>query len=176
MPMSTCVRRLVLALTILGGLTACAMREQGAHAVGAAAVNAASSADSLAQTSWELVRWSLPDGTLAAIPHGDNGEPINLTFLAAEGQYRVAGFAGCNRYMGTYQLAGGRLDISVGGSTRMACPSAERSRLESDYLQALNQIVEFTLDHSGAPRQLSFVTQGGGVLDFVRRDDPPGQF
>ena len=86
----------------------------------AAAANAASSADSLAQTAWELVRWVQPGGALRDIPHGDNGEPVKLVFLAQGKQYRVNGFAGCNRYMGTYRIEGGRLRIDAPAATRMA--------------------------------------------------------
>ncbi|KOF53737.1 MULTISPECIES: META domain-containing protein [unclassified Achromobacter] len=145
----------------------------GARAQGAAAANAASSADSLAQTTWELVRWSRPGGELRAIPHGDNGEPIRLTFLAQARQYRVNGFSGCNQYMGSYRLDAGKLSIAPAASTRMACVPRERATLEADYLRALTTIDTFTLDSGGAPRHLTFNLRGGDVLEFVRRQDPP---
>ena len=140
---------------------------------GAAAANAASSADSLAQTAWELVRWVQPGGALRDIPHGDNGEPVKLVFLAQGKQYRVNGFAGCNRYMGTYRIEGGRLRIDAPAATRMACPTPERAGLEADYLRGLGSIDTFTLDNGGAPRHLTFNLRGGDVLEFVRREDPP---
>ena len=130
---------------------------------GAAAANAASSADSLAQTAWELVRWVQPGGALRDIPHGDNGEPVKLVFLAQGKQYRVNGFAGCNRYMGTYRIEGGRLRIDAPAATRMACPTPERAGLEADYLRGLGSIDTFTLDNGGAPRHLTFNLRGGGV-------------
>lgn len=145
----------------------------GARAEGAAAANAASSADSLAQTSWELVRWTRAGGALRDIPHGDNGEPIRLTFLAQGKQYRAEGFSGCNRYQGSYKLQGGKLAIDAPAATRMACVPAERAALEADYLRGLTAIDTFTLDSGGAPRHLTFNLRGGDVLEFERRQDPP---
>ncbi|MGE8686369.1 MAG: META domain-containing protein [Achromobacter sp.] len=170
--MSTRCRLLCLSL-LAAVLAGCAGSTGGARPQGAAAANAASSADSLAQTSWELVRWAQPGGALRDIPHGDNGEPVRLTFLAQGKQYRVNGFAGCNRYMGSYKLEGGKLYIDAPAMTRMACASPERARLEADYLRGLTVIDTFTLDNGGAPRHLTFNLRGGDVLEFARRQDPP---
>lgn len=159
----------LLALALAG----CASSTGGARAQGAAAANAATSADSLAQTSWELVRWTQSAGGLRNIPHGDNGEPIKLTFLAQGKQYRAEGFSGCNSYMGSYKLDAGKLFIDAAAATRMACVPAERAKLENDYLRALTAIDTFTLDSGGAPRHLTFNLRGGDVLEFERRQDPP---
>jgi len=172
MPISTLARGLLLA-SLAWGLAGCAEPTGHATAQGAAAANAATSADSLAQTSWELTRWVAADGAARPIPHGDNGEPIRLTFLAHDSQYRVSGFSGCNRYMGSYKLQGGKLSISAPASTRMACPSPERAQLEAAYLKALADIRSFTLDSGGAPRHLTFNVHNGDVLEFARRQDPP---
>ena len=165
--------RLVGAGMLAVALAGCAGSTGGARAEGAAAANAASSADSLAQTSWELVRWTQSDGAPREIPHGDNGEPIRLTFLAQGKQYRVEGFSGCNRYMGSYKLQSGKLAIDAPAATRMACVPAARAALENDYLRALGAIDTFTLDSGGAPRHLTFNLRGGDVLEFERRQDPP---
>lgn len=63
---------------------------------------------------WELVYW---EGT--AVPHGDNGEPVILSF--AEG--RISGHTGCNRSSAGYELdaAAMQLRILAPMSTRMAC-------------------------------------------------------
>ncbi|MBO1113994.1 META domain-containing protein [Bordetella petrii] len=172
MPIPTLARGLLLAVLALAA-AGCANTTGRAQAQGAAAANATTSADSLAQTHWELTRWTAPDGSLRAIPHGDNGEPIQLTFLAQGNQYRVNGFSGCNRYMGGYKLQGGKLSISAPASTRMACPAPERGQLERDYLKALASIQTFTLDSGGAPRHLTFNVRDGDVLEFTRRQDPP---
>lgn len=170
--MSTRYRLLCLGL-LTAALAGCAGSPGGARPQGAAAANAVSSADSLAQTSWELLRWTEPGGALRDIPHGDNGEPVRLTFLAQGKQYRVNGFSGCNRYMGSYKLEGGKLYIDAPATTRMACASPERARLEADYLRGLSSIDTFTLDNGGAPRHLTFNLRGGDVLEFARRQDPP---
>ncbi|MBV7483543.1 META domain-containing protein [Bordetella sp. BOR01] len=172
MPIPALARGLLLAVVAIG-VAGCANTTGRATAQGAAAANAATSADSLAQTRWELTRWTTSKGVQRTIPHGDNGEPIQLTFLAHDSQYRVNGFSGCNRYMGSYKLQAGKLSISAPASTRMACPSPERARLEADYLKALADIRTFTLDSGSAPRHLSFNVRDGEVLEFVRRQDPP---
>lgn len=165
--------RCLLAAGLITAMVGCASTTGHATAEGAAASNAATSADSLAQTNWELTRWTTKANVDRAIPHGDNGEPIQLVFLAQGNQYRVNGFSGCNRYMGNYRLQTGKLSISVKGNTRMACMSPEKAQLEQSYLQALSGIRSFTLDSGSAPRHLTFNVANGDVLEFVRRQDPP---
>lgn len=167
--------RLVLPLALVCSslLGACSSTTGRAYAEGGAAQHATTSRDSLALTSWELVRWTRADGVLRDIPHGDNGEPVSLTFLAQDKPYRISGFAGCNGYLGSYTLQEGQLLINVPAQTRMACASPAWAQLETDYLHALSIISVFTLDSAGAPRQLSFTLKTGDVLSFVRRDDPP---
>ncbi|MFJ3461766.1 META domain-containing protein [Achromobacter spanius] len=170
--LSTPSKMLCLGL-LTAALAGCAGMTGGARPEGAAAASAATSKDSLAQTSWELVRWAQPGGALRDIPHGDNGEPIRLTFLAQGKQYQVNGFSGCNRYTGTYKLERNKLVIDAPATTRMACVPPERAKLEADYLRALRAIDTFTLDSGGAPRHLTFNLRGGDVLEFERRQDPP---
>lgn len=165
---------LCTATLLVAALAGCASQQTGqARPEGAAAVNATTSADSFAQTSWELTRWTQPDRSPRDIPHGDNGEPIKLTFLAQGKNYRVEGFSGCNRYMGSYKLESGRLTITAPAATRMACADPSRAALETDYLKALTNIRSFSLDAGGAPRHLTFTLASGAVLDFERRQDPP---
>jgi len=172
---------LLLSAAAVGLLAGCAGRDAApaappqaqARAQGPGAANAATSADSLAQTSWELVRWTRADGSPYALPSGNDRGPVHLTFLAHGRQYRVEGFAGCNRYRGTYLLRDGALTIQAPAATRATCGQPERAAFEAAYLQALGQIDTFTLDNGGAPRRLTFTLRSGDVLDFVRRTDPP---
>ncbi len=173
MPTNLSTHGRLLCLALLAAALAGCAGTGGARPEGAAAASAATSKDSLAQTSWELVRWAQPGGALRDIPHGDNGEPIRLTFLAQGKQYQVNGFSGCNRYTGTYKLERNKLVIDAPASTRMACVPPERAKLEADYLRALRVIDTFTLDSGGAPRHLTFNLRGGDVLEFERRQDPP---
>jgi heat shock protein HslJ len=165
--------RIAILTFFMLALVGCSYNTGGAQAHGAAAVNAATTPDSLAQTSWELVRWTRPDGTLRQVPQDNGGEPIRLSFIAQGREYRVAGYAGCNEYRGTYMLTGGKLTIKVSASGRIACASAQRQQLEAAYLQALSRIARFTLDSGGAPRHMTFNVQNGDVLEFTRRQDLP---
>ncbi len=77
---------------------------------------------------WELVYWEgMP------VPHGDNGEPVILTF--AEG--RVSGHAGCNRMMAGYELGpeAGRIAVKAPVTTRMACEEG-RMAFEAAFTKA----------------------------------------
>ncbi|NBU25793.1 MAG: META domain-containing protein [Gammaproteobacteria bacterium] len=67
------------------------------------------------------------------VPHGDNGEPVILTF--AEG--RVSGHAGCNRMMAAYELGpeAGKIGIKAPVTTRMACEEG-RMRFEAAFTKA----------------------------------------
>lgn len=163
-----------LALTALAAtLAGCSTTTGRAQAQGAGATQAATTSDSLAETHWELVRWTGKDGTTRVLPQGDRSQPIGISFLAQGHDYRVAGFSGCNRYTGTYRLQGGKLIITSPAATRMACPSPQLSQLETAYLKALGQISTFTLDSGGAPRQMTLNLQDGDIMAFSRREDAP---
>ena len=90
--------------------------------------------------------WTL--ATLAGEPAalGAGKKPLDIQFDAAT--MRVAGFSGCNRYMGAYEREG----VSEHGSplafgplagTMMAC--AEGDELERQYLQLLGSVTGFRL-------------------------------
>jgi heat shock protein HslJ len=67
------------------------------------------------------------------VPHGDNGEPVILSF--AEG--RVSGHAGCNRMMAGYELGpeAGRIAVKGPATTRMACEEG-RMAFEAAFTKA----------------------------------------
>jgi heat shock protein HslJ len=140
MPISFVSSCLILPLVLVSAslLSACSSTTGRAHAEGNAAQNATTSKDSLALTSWELVRWTRAGGQLREIPHGDNGEPITLVFLAHDKPYQISGFAGCNAYRGTYKLQEGQF-IGSPVRTRMACAYVPWAQLENDYVQAVGQ-------------------------------------
>ena len=70
--------------------------------------------DMLAQTNWELARWTRPGGALRPVPHGGAGKtaPLTLSFTHQGGAARLAGFAGCNNYAGQYTIANGLLIVT----------------------------------------------------------------
>lgn len=71
--------------------------------------------------------------------------PDGLPTLELEmGKKRLSGFAGCNRYFGTFQLEDHHLIFSEIGSTRMACPPT--MNIENKLLEALSgQKLSYTL-------------------------------
>ena len=56
--------------------------------------------------------------------------------LHFDGEGKVVGHSGCNRFFGTYNLTGNRIEIGALGATRMACPEPVMER-EFRFLQAL---------------------------------------
>ena len=178
--------RILTPLLAISLAVGCSTHTGHATADGAAAINAATTPDTIAQTSWTLTRWIAPTGEMrpiqawpeagrAAQRHTVNaaGRPITLDFLARGNDYRVAGFSGCNTYEGRYALASGNLSITAPAAPRMACPSPQAATLERDYLKALAAIKVFRLDSGGAPRAMTLMLDGGDTLEFTRGEDPP---
>jgi len=154
-------------------LSGCATQTGRADAQGAAASNAASTPDSIAQTSWTLTQWNAGQSTESRhAAENSMGKPVKLDFLARGKEYFVAGFSGCNTFRGSYAMEKGRLVITAPASTRMACPSPADAGLERDFLKALGSISQFTLDSAGAPRKLSLTVSNGDTLEFTRGQDP----
>lgn len=82
-----------------------------------------------------------------------NGRPAPLgagkrpATLRLEGETRTAaGFAGCNRFSGSYTLDGSRLTFGPAAATKMAC--AEGMDLEQRFLALLPSVVSFELKDS----------------------------
>ncbi|OZI37269.1 hypothetical protein CAL29_02245 [Bordetella genomosp. 10] len=161
------------AVVLAAVLSACSTTTGHAQARGAAAAQAATTSDSLAETTWDLVTWTNADGGAMAVPGGNGNPPVGLAFLTQNHDYRVAGFSGCNRYMGAYRLQGGKLSITVPAASRMGCPSDQLAGFETAYLKALGHISTFTLDSGGAPRKMTLNLQDGGVMTFKRGEDVP---
>lgn len=77
---------------------------------------------------------------------GYQGPRITLQF---NGNNKVSGFSGCNRYFGPADLrADGNISFGRIASTKMACFNQSNSRLESNYLRALNQVSSYQLNGS----------------------------
>ncbi|CPK37169.1 META and DUF4377 domain-containing protein [Bordetella pertussis] len=165
--------RVALSFSLLLALAACPADPAGGGASRAQAPERHS--DMLAQTNWELARWTRPGGALRPVPHGGAGKtaPITLSFTHQRGAARLAGFAGCNNYSGQYTIANGLLIVTAPPvSTRMACANADLARLEQDYLAGLTAVTASRLDHDTRPQRLTLALRSGDVLDFARRADP----
>ncbi len=61
---------------------------------------------------------------------------------------RISGRAGCNRFMGGYELTGEGLRLGRMGVTMMACPAAQMAQ-ERRVLDALDTVRRFYIDASG---------------------------
>lgn len=99
-------------------------------------------ADLLTGDAWRIT--ALGDATLI------EPERLSLNFLDAG---RVAGSSGCNRIVGGFSLTGEGLHFGPMASTMMACPDPLMEQ-ERRMLDALEQVVAFDMDKSGALRLL----------------------
>ncbi|MEM1114137.1 MAG: META domain-containing protein [Pseudomonadota bacterium] len=90
--------------------------------------------------------WALDTLGGEEAPTGAGAKPLTLEF---DENGRAGGFAGCNRFTGTYSLEGAAeqdrpLSFGPMAATMMACPSG--MDVEREYLQALESVDAFDLD------------------------------
>ena len=104
--------------------------------------------------------WELHELSGAAAPLGAGARRATIRFEADTA--RVAGFAGCNRYFGTYALDGAALRFSAVGMTKMAC--ADGMALEQQLARALDA----TRRYQVGDRELTLLGDAGPVAKFVR--------
>ena len=109
------------------------------------------------QNRWELSHWGDRQ-----VPHGDNGEPVILTFKGG----RVSGHAGCNRYSAGIAFGPdrGALKVSRGITTRMAC-EPQRMDFETTFIQAFEASTRYRLQGES----LFFESNIAPPLEFYRR-------
>lgn len=105
---------------ILGGVAALMLLAGGLllfRAYGPAVIAPAGGEDvSLVNTYWKLMTI---DGEDVIMPEGMEREPHMVLHIDDN---RLAGYSGCNRFSGTYQVDGSALDFPNGiAATRMAC-------------------------------------------------------
>jgi heat shock protein HslJ len=105
--------------------------------------------------------WELTELAGQPAPTGVGGRRATLRFEPDTA--RVAGFAGCNRYFGTYTVDGSALRFGAIGMTRMAC--AEGMGLEQQLGTALEATRSYTLNAT----QLTLLGSNGRVAQFERR-------
>ena len=106
---------------------------------------------------WELAHWGNH-----TVPLGDDGEPVILGFQDG----KVSGHTGCNRYSAgiTFGPKAGRVSISHGISTRMAC-EPRRMEFEAAFIRAFEASTRYRLDGES----LSFESAIDQPLEFYRR-------
>jgi heat shock protein HslJ len=86
------------------------------------------------------------------------GTEVSISFTE---ENRLAGTAGCNRFMGGYTLTGEGLSIGPLASTMMACPDPVMAQ-ERQVLALLEQVVSFSIREDGG---LTLVTRDGARID-----------
>jgi heat shock protein HslJ len=87
-------------------------------------------------------------------------------FVRFEGDGRLAGDAGCNRFMGRYAVVGDGIEIAPLAMTRMACPEPVMAR-ERLFLAVLDGARCFARDHT----ELTLADQEGAVSAFFVQTD-----
>ena len=140
--------RFAVPLALVATLAACAPRSN-AGLTPSAFRTAASGSD-----------WELRELRGAPAPTGAGGRRATLRFEPDTA--RVAGFAGCNRYFGTYTLDGRTLRFGPIGMTKMAC--AEGMELE----QQLGAAFEATRGYELSASDLTLLGESGAVARFAR--------
>ncbi|MDR5833420.1 META domain-containing protein [Caballeronia sp. LZ034LL] len=130
----------------------------------------------LDDTQWQLTRWTDANGQTRALP-GDvqgtaqtdaarSGQPLTLDFSTSSGRRRASGFAGCNRFAGTYDLKDGKLSFGPLAGTRMACPGGTGAALEQPYLDGLAHVAKSGVQMN-PPQSLQLTLEDGQVLVFA---------
>lgn len=120
----------------------------------------------LDDTSWTLKLAQTSDGHPALDVPADPAAAPTLTLDTTSGQRRANGFAGCNRFSGTYELASGKMTFGPLATTRKAC-SPDAERLERIYLDALAH-TGTTLVQMRPPQEMRIIATTGLTLTFAR--------
>ena len=115
---------------------------------------------SVSGVDWELMEL---DGKTAST--GAGGRRATLRFDADTAH--VSGFSGCNRFAGTYTLAGDSLKFGPLITTRMACTRG--MELESELSAALGATRRYELSST----QLKLFGPSGAVARFSRQIPEP---
>ena len=104
----------------------------------------------ITNTAWRLVELNGEDVS-------NLNPPLTLSLDDAQ---KINGFAGCNRFFGTYELNELKIKFSGIGSTKMFCQ--DKSDTEDKYLKALSEVQSFKSE-SG---KLFLVAGEKTVLEF----------
>lgn len=88
---------------------------------------------SLTDVEWKLTSLNGKD-------YATLSPPVTLTLSADN---KVAGFAGCNRYFGSYTFKDADLGFNGLGSTKMYCQ--EKMEVEDAFLKAMGEVNRFEL-------------------------------
>lgn len=115
----------------------------------------AMSTATLPNTYWRLLRLN---GNSVKTP--EVAREIHLVMHDSDGS--VSGFAGCNRFKGSYSIDGKALSFSPLASTMMACPEAQM-QIEQNVHQSISRVTAWRLE--GQTLEL-YDIDGGSVMVF----------
>ncbi len=88
-------------------------------------------------------------------------------FVRFGGEGKLEGHSGCNRFFGTFKLAGDGIEIGPLGVTRMACSEPAVMEREVRFLEALQNARQFMRDRS----DLSLTDNAGNpVVQLIQTD------
>ncbi len=108
---------------------------------------------------WEFISISDADSLLK---NSERKPYINFH----EGESRFSGYAGCNRMMGGYEVAGDSLVLSQVAATRMLC---EEMRIEDTLLEKISG-KSFYLDFEST-KQINLIDSSGDTLVIRKTRD-----
>ena len=162
------VRSRASALAAALAMTGCSMPTHPDSAAGPSNPLNPAAVQLLDDTSWVLRSAQTSGGQSAFdVPAAQAAAPT-LTLAARSGQRLASGFAGCNRFSGSYTLHSGELSLGPLATTRKAC-GKDAEQLEHAYLGVLAHIGS-TLVQMRPPQQMRIIASNGITLTFARED------
>lgn len=91
-----------------------------------------------------------------------HSKPPTIQFLEDS---QLAGFNGCNRYFGNYNMGGELAQLRITGSTKMAC-SDRANELSRQFSDVLERVYQVNIDEQG---RLILSTRGGRQMVFSKQ-------
>jgi heat shock protein HslJ len=151
--------RVIVAIGFAAVLAACSHNQPTSSTPVAGASGSNEVIYELTGTRWALAQLNGKPVTLEA----EQREPY-IVIESGTATRRVMGYAGCNRFAGSYELQGEALGIDQIIATRMACPQLA---IEEALLQALKDTKRWRI----ADDRLDLLDAGGTVLaSFLARN------
>lgn len=109
------------------------------------------------QTEWELIRMGASKPNLT-------GTDNKVSILFSKDNSHFAGFSGCNRYSGKYEIKKESLLFDNIISTKMACPETDMA-FENNYLNNLNKVNNYAINGD----TLFLKNNGRAILTFIAK-------
>ncbi len=115
------------------------------------------------KTSEDMPTQEILSGTyeISALDAFKITDPLSITFDSNEN--RINGFAGCNRFFGSYKTKGNTISFSQVGITKMLCQD-EANQIEQRFLEILNSAKSFEFTETG----LTFLNNGEVLVEAKR--------